>query len=126
MENTNKPFIIGIYPSDIFVSSFPASVSFCIYFELHDVEIGEYDIYVRAYIGKLSKNNKPVRVAIKLRLVKEAPMPIILPKMTIPIQGEDDYSVDISFDQTKWSNVIKRKIALNPAFVSSTVSQPPS
>lgn len=116
-EVTGKDIIIGVYPGNIAVPSFPANMLLCIWFQFWPKGLGDTGVEVRL----LGPNNAQLaHVSANLSVRKQQLGSFHTPQLPIQVQTPGELSVQVRTTDTEWTTIRALPIeALQPGALAA-------
>lgn len=117
-EKNDKYIIIGVFPADVLVSSFPARLQFAAYIEIDPERLGRLQMFLRVYLGDSSPELKPAEVRIEMEIIKRETLGVATPSIGFQLNSANILRIDASSDGNKWISIASRNINLNPIAIA--------
>jgi len=110
-EMNGKYIFIGVYSGDVLVPHFPMTMAFSAYVDFIPAKFGEQNIHIRLVgaDGPMSGLEGKIGIVDGAKTVGMAtpPLPVLIAKPS-------DVILEISFDNRKWTQAVKKAVRLAP------------
>jgi hypothetical protein len=120
-EKTNKLILIGVYPSEIIFSTFPANAFIAFYIEADVLKDVSATLQARVRV------NDEVQVEMGIDLPLEAGKTLVIPSPPLHLKFEAPgaVSIDFSDDGEEWVTLLERSTLLGPVetLISNEIGQ---
>ena len=110
-EDTGKHLLLGVYPTDILVSDFPATIILVLWMQLHMDRNGQFDVEFQIRKDRKTISRYKATMSVKDYLI---PQTFALPPAPINIDGECTLSFQIREKNKRWKMVKKIPVKKNP------------
>ena len=110
-EDTGKHLLLGVYPVDVLVRDFPATIALVLWMQLYVDRNGEYEVEFRTQNDKKSISRTKATMNVKNHL---HPVTIALPSAPIEIDGECTLSFQIREKNKRWKTVKEVPVKKRP------------
>jgi hypothetical protein len=118
-----KYSILGALIGEVKIGTFPGMVQLACFMEYVPASTGRKTLHFRFVYGGVVAANIQGDLDI---LVANAPTAITIPTLPITMMAPGTLSLDVSLDQIKWRNVLRRDVVLGAPPIFSNAPPPPS
>lgn len=124
-EKSEKFFLIGVFSGDIFVANIPAELPLALYMPAVARTPGKSEIQLR-YSGP--GKGKAIIIAEIASTAENEFVTIALPRLSVHLECEGTFKIDVSADGKRWKPIVRKKISLKEGLwrlAPSIALQPP-
>jgi hypothetical protein len=125
-EKSEKLILIGVFTGNIFIDKVPADLPFALFVPGVSSKPGPSEIQIR-YSGP-GRGRAIIRAVLQTTKENEV-VNLIVPRLTVHMECEGTFKVDVRTDQGRWRPIVRKEIELKQglwSLVPSTASVPPS
>ena len=125
-EKSEKLIFVGVFSGEIFVEKLPAEIAIALYTPGIALAPGTSDVHLRFSGPGEGKAILTIRFATD---VERAPLNLIVPRLSVQMECEGIFRIDVSADKRHWKSLVKRTVGVKAglwSIVPSIAPLPPS
>ena len=121
-EKLGKHTLVGVYAGDeIQLAQIPGNIAIACFIEAIVLEPGPFEMSMR--LSGPGDHQALLKAMLDFPMLKGTAV-IATPRIDLLVDSEGMFRIDIGSEERGWTNVVKRKISLNPGLLSNVQQQP--